>query len=78
MDDSTIMCNEIIEETVLTNLNEEKATCKTQNFYVLLAFLLITIALLIAVSVYSYLIKYLAKQKHLLPLNFTNNKLKAL
>ena len=61
MDDSTIMCNEIIEETVLTNLNEEKATCKTQNFYVLLAFLLITIALLIAVSVYSYLIKYLAK-----------------
>ena len=78
MDDSTIMCNEIIEETVLTNLNEEKATYKTQNFYVLLAFLLITIALLIAVSVYSYLIKYLAKQKHLLPLNFTNNKLKAL
>ena len=78
MDDSTIMRNEIIEETVLTNLNEEKATCKTQNFYVLLAFLLITIALLIAVSVYSYLIKYLAKQKHLLPLNFTNNKLKAL
>ena len=78
MDDSTIMCNEIIEETVLTNLNQEKATCKTQNFYVLLAFLLITIALLIAVSVYSYLIKYLAKQKHLLPLNFTNNKLKAL
>ena len=78
MDDSTIMCNEIIEETVLTNLNEEKATCKTQNFYVLLAFLLITIALLIAVSVYSYLIKYLAKQKHLLPLNFTNNKLKTL
>ena len=77
MDDSTIMCNEIIEETVLTNLNEEKATCKTQNFYVLLAFLLITIALLIAVSVYCYLIKYLAKQKHLLPLNFTNNKLKA-
>ena len=49
-DDSVIMCDEIIEETktVLTNFN---ATCKSQNFYTLLAFLLITIALLIAVSI---------------------------
>ena len=43
---------------------EKKATCKTQNFYVLLTFLLITTALLIAVSIYCYLIKYRAKQKH--------------
>ena len=50
--------------------------CRTQNFYILLAFLLITIALLIAVSIYCYLIKYRAKQRHLLPFNFTNNKLK--
>ena len=70
------MCDEIIEEPVPTNLNENKANCKTQNFYILLAFLLITIALLIAVSIYCYLIKYRAKQKHLLPFNFTNNKLK--
>ena len=35
------------------------------NFYILLAFLLITIALSIAVSIYCYLIKYQAKQKHL-------------
>ena len=35
-----------------------KAIFKTQNFYILLAFLLITIALLIAVSIYCYLIKY--------------------
>ena len=41
----------------------KKATSKTQNFCFLLAFLLITIALLIAVSTYCYLIKYQAKQK---------------
>ena len=45
-----------------------------QNFCVLLAFLLITIALLIAFSVYCYLIKYRAKQKHLLPFNDTKLK----
>ena len=57
------MCDEIIESyDDETNFNEEKATCKIQNFYILLAFLLITIALLIAVSIYRYLIKYRAKQ----------------
>ena len=40
-----------------TNFNEKNKTCKTQNFYILLAFLLITIPLLIAVSIYYYLIK---------------------
>ena len=35
-----------------------------QNFCILLAFLLITIALLIAVSIYCYLIKCRTKQKH--------------
>ena len=51
MDDSTITSDEGIdsfdEETksILTNFNERKATCKAQNFYILLAFLLITIAL---------------------------------
>ena len=38
--------------------------------------LLIAIALLIAVSIYCYLIKYRAKQKHALPFNNINNKLK--
>ena len=56
------------------------ATCNCKNgIYlasILLALLLITIALLITVSTYCYLIKYRAKQKHLLPFNFTNNKLK--
>ena len=61
------MCDEIIEsckEDVggksydKTNFNKKKATFKAQNVYILLAFLLITIALLIAVSIYCYLIKY--------------------
>ena len=74
MNDSAIMCDQIIEETVPINLNENKTNCK--KFYLLVVFLLITIALLIAVSIYCYLIKYRAKQKCLLPFNFTNNKLK--
>ena len=49
---------------------------QTKSFYILLAFLLITIALLISVSIYCYLIKYKAKQKHLLPFYVTNNELK--
>ena len=51
-------------KTISTNSNEKKITCKRQSFYVLLAFLLITIALLIA------------KQKPLLSFYFTNNELK--
>ena len=47
-----------------------------QNFYILLALLLITIELLIAFSICCYLIKYRAKQKRLLPCQFTNNKFK--
>ena len=54
-------------KTIPTNFNEKKVACKTQNFYILLAFLLISVALLMAVSIYRYLIKYRAKQKHLLP-----------
>ena len=63
-------------KTIPTNFNEMKVTCKTQNFYILLAFLLITIALLIAVSIYCYLMKYQVKQKYLLPFQVTNNKIK--
>ena len=72
-----ITCDEIIEKTktVLTNFNENKGIFKTQNFYILLAFLLITIALLIAVSIYYYLIKYRVKRKYLLPFNVKNNQL---
>ena len=64
MDNSAIMCDEIIEsynekiKTVPTNFNKKNITCRTEYFYILLAFLLITIALLTAVSIYCYLIKY--------------------
>ena len=52
MEDSTIICDDIIKSyDEETNFKEEKAICKTQNFYILLAFLLITIALLIDVVV---------------------------
>ena len=73
MSDSVITCNKVIEsyieesKTILTNFHKKKATCKTQNFYyILLAFLLVAIALLIDISIYCYLIKYQAKQKQVL------------
>ena len=76
LDDSAIVCDEVIESCNDKKDFNTKGTCKTQKFYILLAFLLITIALLISVSIYSYLIKHQAKEKYLLPFNFTNNKLK--
>ena len=79
MDDSAIIWDEVMDadnktKTIPTNFNEKKVTCKRQDFYILLAILLITITLLLAVSVYCYLIKYQAKQKYLLP--FHDTKLK--
>ena len=56
-----IICDEIIDVKE-TNFNEKNVTCKTQNVYILLAFLLITITLLIAVSISCYLIKYRTKR----------------
>ena len=64
MDDSAIICDEVIKpyhekiKTISTNINEKKVTCITQSFNILLVFLLITIALLIAVSIYCYLIRH--------------------
>ena len=34
MDGSATMCDKIMEETVPTNLNKNKANCKLQNFYI--------------------------------------------
>ena len=82
MDDSAITCDAIIESSdeetknIPKNFNEKKATCKTQNFCILLAFLWIAVALLMAVRIYCYLINYRAKQKHLLPFQDTNNELR--
>ena len=64
MDDSGITCDGVIKSyDEKINLNEIKAICKMQSFYILVAFLLITItkryySLLIAVSIYGYLKKY--------------------
>ena len=64
MDDSALTCGEIIEsydeetKTIPTNFTEKEATCKIQNFYILLVFLSISTVLLIAVIIYCYLIKY--------------------
>ena len=81
MDDSAIIYEEVkgsYNEDVKATQNDEKTktvpkifheknvTCKTQNFYILVSFLLITMVLLIAASIYYYLIKYRAKQKQLL------------
>ena len=51
MDDSAIIYDEV-------NFDKKKPICKTQNLYILLTFLSITVALLIVVSIYCYLIKY--------------------
>ena len=79
MDDSMIICDEVIEsydeklKHIPTNFNKKKVTCKTQSCYVLLGFLLFTIELLIAVSICYYLTKYQAK--NVLPFHGPNNKL---
>ena len=52
MDVSPIICDEVIDvdaklipktDDDKTNFNEKKVACKTQKFYILLAFLLMTI-----------------------------------
>ena len=78
MDDLTTICEEIIDEDdetkiIPSNFNEKKATCETQNFYFLLALLLITIALFKAVTIYCYLIIYRAKL--LSQFHYTENEL---
>ena len=80
MDDSVITCDEVIKscdeeiKTIQTNFDKKKVTCKTcktQNVYILLMFLLITIVLLIAISIYCYMIKH--ETKDLLPFHSIRN-----
>ena len=63
--DTTKKSNDKETKAVPTNFNRENIICKTQNFYILLVVLLvytllvlITIALLKAISICCYLIKY--------------------
>ena len=69
-----ITCDEIIE-TEETKAIPKNIICETKSFYILLAFLSITIALLIAFSVYIFQIKYKVKQKYLLPYYITSDNL---
>ena len=66
LETKNIMIKTVPAKSNPTNFNESKKICKMKNFYILLAFLLITVTLLIAVSIY-FFIKYWEKQKHLLP-----------
>ena len=75
IDDSVITCDEIIETAKYVPTKIVLTNSTSTNFYILLTFLLVTISLLIAVSIYCYLIKYRAKQKHLLPYHITNKSL---
>ena len=75
MVDPAITCDEIIKsyneetKTILTNFNEKKATCKRQFFYFTCIFINYY-NIIDSFSVYCYLIKYQAKQKHLLSFPF--------
>ena len=60
----------------IIDAKETKTIPKNVICETLLAFLLVTIALLIAVSFYCSLIKCKAKRKPLLPFYVTNNELK--
>ena len=78
---SVIKCDKITNEDVeAKSYSEETKTipkniiCKTKSSYILLAFLLITIVLLIVFSIFFCLIKYKAKQKNLLPCYATDEK----
>ena len=73
-DKLTVNCDEVIESyDEKTNCKVKQVICKTHNFFNLLAFFLITIALLITVRINCYLIKY--RVKNLLSFHNTNNKL---
>ena len=67
---STMKSYEEVRKPIATNFNEKKVTCKMQYFYILLAFLLITILLIIA-TIYCDFIK--CQTKHLLPFHGIKN-----
>ena len=65
IDDSVITFGEITDTIKIVSTKTVPTKSTLANFCILLAFLLITVALLMAVSIYP--IKYRSKQKHLLP-----------
>ena len=63
-----------IEETIPKYFNEKKYDLQNTMFLYFACLFFITIALLIAISIYCSLIKHRAEKKHLLPFNVTNNE----
>ena len=75
---SCVIVSYDIEKKIFQNiLKKRKQPLKHKiSIFILLAFLLINTALLIAVSSYCYLIKHWPKQEHSLLFHSTNKKLK--
>ena len=77
MDDSAIICDEVIDTVVELNgqtiFFKKKATVKIKIS--IFAFFLIAIALLTAVSIYCYLVNFQRKRKHLLLSHFISSKI---
>ena len=61
IDDSLIMYDEIMDTTKSISTKAVQTKTNLKIFYMLLSFLLINIVLLIAVSIYSYFMKYWGK-----------------
>ena len=90
MDHSVITCDEIIDadmkaksideetKTIPTNFNEKYIICETKSFYILLTFLLITIALFIAFSIYYYLIVYRSNTKTFITISRHKQRIKGI
>ena len=64
------------KQRLFQQISIKNRNCETGNFCIFLIFLLTTIALLIAGSIYFCMIKYKANQKHSLPYYITKNKVK--
>ena len=68
LNDLTVTCDDILEPTKNTtrNFDNKKATCKIDNLYNLLGFLLTTMLLLIMITFYYYYYhtKHQPEQKH--------------
>ena len=75
INDLVVLCDEILVEIKSTLIKTIPVGCTLTNFYILLAFLLITLALLIAAVIYCYSMKYQAKIKLLLSCHCTISKL---
>ena len=77
IDDLVITSDKIIDAEAKSYDEETKTVTihlNVRKFFILFAFLSITIALLIGVSIYCYLVKYKSKQKYLLPFYVTIDK----